>query len=108
VLSGLRRDLLGVDEAVAAHPDAVIRLRQIGDDVSATLVGHDDLGKAGAKVSRLGDDPHSVLGAKAAGDGAANRLVIDSDRRRTGGLPLTGWLGMRHAGIEEKSDGSND
>ena len=62
-LAGLAVDLGGVDEAIAAHPDLVIGLRQIGQHVAALVVGHHDLGELGRQVGRLGDHPDAGLRA---------------------------------------------
>ena len=48
LLARLALDLRAVDEAVAAHPDVVVGLRQIGDDVAALVVGDDDADEAHA------------------------------------------------------------
>ena len=94
-MAGLGGDLLGVDKAIAAHPHAVVRLRQVGDQVSPALVGHHHLGEAGAEVARFGDDPDAGFRAEPAGHDAADRLVVDPHvlgcgRLRRAGGPLRG------------------
>ena len=46
-----------VDEAVAANPHLVVRLRQIGHDEAALIVGDDDLVELRRRVGGLGDHP---------------------------------------------------
>ena len=41
-LAWFRFNLGGIDEPVAAHPDIVICLRQIGQNITALIVGDDD------------------------------------------------------------------
>ena len=59
ILPGSLVDLGGIDQAIAAHPHHVIRLRQFGDHVAALIVGHDDLAHPGRQVGGLGDHPHA-------------------------------------------------
>jgi hypothetical protein len=86
---GLRSRFRRVDEPVAANPDAVRRLRQIGEDVTAALVGDDDLRELGRQVGGLGDDPDAGFGAVRARDDAGEivragcRRGADRLRRRT-------------------------
>ena len=42
-LAGRRLHLRRIDQPVAAHPDVVVRLRQVGQQVAAAIVGDDDL-----------------------------------------------------------------
>src|ERR1051325_8239025 len=91
-LAGLRIDLGRVDQAVAAHPDPVLRLWQVGDHIAAALVGDGDLGKAGAEVAGLGDNPNAGFRAQAAGHDAADIVAIDLDRGGGRGLRLGGRL----------------
>jgi hypothetical protein len=71
-LAKLGRNLFRIDKTVAAHPDAVIRLRQIGDDIATAFVGDHDLGEAGAEIPGLGDDPDPSLRPETAGDDPAD------------------------------------
>ncbi len=53
----LRAHLRRVHETIAADPDAIIRDRKIRYEVAALIIGHDDAGKFGRQIRRLGDDP---------------------------------------------------
>ena len=57
LLAGLGAHLRQVDEAIAAHPDLIVRGRKIGNDVAALVVGDDAPGEAGRQVGGLGDHP---------------------------------------------------
>ena len=70
--SGLRLHLLGINQAVAAYPDSVVRFRQLGDEEAAAIVGDDDLGEFGRQVLGLGDHPDAGLRGLAVGDDAAD------------------------------------
>ena len=94
----LQRDRLRVDEAVAAHPDAITRGRQIRDDEPSAIVGHDDLDVVRREILRLGDDPHAGLRSGRALHDAADRAVRrrlraerhrDRDQYRHGETPDT-------------------
>ena len=61
MLARLRPHPRRIDETVAAHPDLVIGLRQVGNDIAAFIVGDDDLGEAGRQIGGLGDDPDAGL-----------------------------------------------
>ena len=61
-----------VGEPVAAHPHAVVRLGQIGDEVAPLVVGDDDLREAGCEVVGLGDDPHAGFRPKGGLDDASD------------------------------------
>ena len=55
--------LLGrIHQAIAAHPDAVGGLGQIGNDETAAIVGDHDLGELGGKLCCLGDHPDAGFG----------------------------------------------
>ena len=71
-----------IDQAVAAHPDVVRRLRQVGDEVASPVVGDDDARELRRQVGRLGDDPHARLGSVRSRHDA--RDVVRIDRRRFG------------------------
>ena len=72
VTPGRELDLLGVDQAVPAHPDVVGRLRHLGQQETAVVVGDDDLGELRLELLGLGDDPHPGLGAGVALDDATD------------------------------------
>ena len=79
-LARRRLHLRRIDEPVAAHPDVVIRLRQIGHHVAALIVGDDDLGEFGGQVGRFRDHPDAGFRSLGAGDHAAEVGVADADR----------------------------
>ena len=81
-LAGLAVDALGINQAVAAHPDLVFCLGQIGHHVAALIVGRHDLGEFGWQVRRLGNDPDARLGSAGAGDHAADIRRAESRRLR--------------------------
>ena len=83
-LAGRGRDLRRIDEAIAAHPDPVAGLGQIGNDVAADFVGDRHLGEAGAEFGRLRDHPYAGLRPEPAGDDSADVVVVDLDPRRGG------------------------
>ena len=56
-LPGSPSHLRRIDQTVAAHPDLVFGLRQIGDEVAALIVGDDDPGELGRQVGGLRDHP---------------------------------------------------
>ena len=99
-LSRRRLDLRRIDQAVAAHPDAVARLREVGQDVPPPVVGDHDPGELRRQLGRLRDHPHARLGSARAGDGAADVVGVDRDRITGGG----GWAG---AGAREQRDHSD-
>ena len=81
LLAGLALHLRRVDEAVAAHPDVVVGLRQIGDDVAALIVGDDDLDVAHRQVARFRDHPDAGLRTLRPAHDAADVVVVDGHRR---------------------------
>ena len=88
LLAGLALHLRRIDEAVAAHPDVVIGLRQVRDDVAALIVGDDDLDVAHRQIARFRDHPDAGLRTTGAFHHAADVVVVDGDRR--GGRLLRG------------------
>jgi hypothetical protein len=56
-LAGLGAHLRRVDQTVAAHPDAVIGLRQVRHQIAALIVGHDDAPEPCRQLGGLDDDP---------------------------------------------------
>ena len=77
--SGRRAHLRRIDQAVAAHPDAVGGLRQFRQDVAALIVGDDDLGELGGQIGGFRDHPDAGLGALGAAHDAAEIAVADRD-----------------------------
>ena len=88
----------GVDESVAAHPDLVVRLRQIGNEVAPGIVGDDDLGEFGRQIGGLCDDPNAGLRPVRAGDDAANVGCAYRYLRRRGDRLGRRWSGLRASG----------
>ena len=79
-LAGLALHLGGIDKAVAAHPNVIIRLGQIGDDIAALIIGHHAADEAHAQLARLGDDPDARLRPLGAGDHPADVIIVDGGR----------------------------
>ena len=79
--SWFRCDFGGVAQAVTAHPDLVVRGRQIRDDVAALIVGDDDSGEAGLEGVRLRDHPHAAFGSLRARNDAADIICVDLNVR---------------------------
>ena len=84
LLAGLRAHLGRIDQPVAAHPDLVVRSRQVGDDVAPLVVGHDHLGELRRQFGRLRDHPHAGFRPARAAHDAADVVVVDGDRRLLG------------------------
>jgi hypothetical protein len=80
LLAGLRAQLGRIHQPVAAHPDAVVRHRQVGDDVAALVVGHNHLGEFRRQVGGLRDHPDAGFGPGRAAHHAADVVVVDGDR----------------------------
>ena len=71
-----------VDQAVSADPDAEIGLgRQVGQQVAALVVGHDDLAELRGRVRGLGNHPDAGLGTPRARHGASDVVRVDGDAR---------------------------
>src|SRR5262249_33617541 len=77
LLAGLAAHLRRVHEPIAAHPDLVVRIRQVRDDVAAAIVGDDDLGILGRQLGRFRDHPDAGLRPIRAGHYAADVIVVD-------------------------------
>ena len=75
-----RLRFLRVDEAVAAHPDVVVRARQIRQQIASAIVGDDDLHVLRREVGRLGDHPDARFRPLLARNDAADVVVVDADR----------------------------
>ena len=71
-----------VHQTVAAHPDRVVRARQIGHEVTPLVVGDDDAREFGWQILRFGDNPDARLGAVRARDDTADVIGIDSNLGR--------------------------
>ena len=85
-LSGRGLHLRRIDEAVAAHPHVVVRLRQIGQQVASAIVGDDDLHELRRQVLRLGNHPDAGFGPVRARDDAADIVGVEAH----------GVSGLRH------------
>ena len=85
-LAGRGLRLRRIDQPVAADPDAVGGLGQIGHQVAPAVVGDDDLHERRRQIARLGDDPDAGLGSGRAGHRAApgRRRRWRWPRRRSG------------------------
>ena len=83
-LAGLRAQLGRIHETIAAHPDLVVRGRQIGDDIAALVVGHDDLDEVGRQVVGFCDHPDAGFRPFRSGHHAADIVGVDGDRLRRG------------------------
>ncbi len=71
-------------QAVAAHPQAVARFRQVGHHVPSPVVSDDDLPEAGGQIGGLRDHPDTRLGTLGARHDAAD--VVGAQGRCAGGL----------------------
>ena len=78
--SGRRPDLVRVDQAVAADPHVVGRVRQVGNHVAAVVAGHDDAVEARRQVGGLRDHPHTRLRPAGTGHHAADVIGVDRHR----------------------------
>src|SRR5690606_19478907 len=66
--------LFGVDQAVAAYPDVVVRGRQLRQQVIAVVVGDHDFREARGQVPGFGDDPNAGFRAVGTADAAADHV----------------------------------
>jgi len=73
----------GIHQAVAAHPDRIIGLRQIRQHIAAGIVGDHDLGIFGGQILGFGDHPDAGFRAMRPRDRAADVIGVD---RHLGGL----------------------
>src|SRR6516162_2232618 len=71
-LTRLCPHLRRVDQPVATHPDIVIGLRQVRQQIAALIVGHDYATELRRQLGCLGDDPNPRLAALRARDDAAD------------------------------------
>ena len=90
-------DPVGVDQPVAADPEVVGRLRELGQQEAPLVVGDDDLDELRLQVVGLGDHPDARFRAVVAADHPGDRPVVrqlpgsgrlvrpgQRDRQRTG------------------------
>ena len=98
-LARLGAHLGRIHQPVAAHPDAVGRFRQPGNDVAPALVGDHHLRVLGRQVGGLGDHPDARFRSAGARDYAAEVARADADI-------LRGKL--RRARCQECGDGRSD
>ena len=94
----LRLRLLGIHQPVAAHPDVVGGLRQIGEQVASRVVRHDDPGETGGQIAGLRDHPDPGLGAVGTGDHTGDVVAVHRDRpaRRLAGQHRDDRRGDHH------------
>ena len=71
-----------INQAIPAHEDRVIRLRQIGQQVASLVVGDDDPDEGRWELFRLRDHPDAGFGALAAAHHAADVVAVHGNRRR--------------------------
>ncbi len=90
--------LLGrVHQPVPPDPDAVVRLREVGQQVAAPLIGDDDPGEPGGEVAGFRDHPDSGLRSRGAGDHAADIVSVHLDR-----------LAVERAGTASRREGGRE
>ena len=100
-LARRRLHLRRIDQAVAAHPDVVVGLRQVGQQVAAAIVGDDDLDElasAGRVVSAITQTPASGP------FGPVTTPPRSSASMRTAGAPLAGVCRARIAAIDDATN----
>ena len=81
LLAGLGAHLRRVYQPKTAHPNLVVRVRQVRNDVAALIVRDDDLGILGRQLGRLRDYPDAGFRPARTGDHAADVVIVDRDRR---------------------------
>ena len=94
-----RHDPRRVDESVAAHPDIVIGLGEVRNDVASLIVGDDDFGECRRQPVGLGNHPDAAFGPVFAGDHPAQIMLADADPRLSGLLRAE----PRRCGSEQRS-----
>ena len=82
VLPGVAVHLRRVDEPVATHPHAVVRRRQVREQIPAAIVGDDDLRELRRQIAASPRSPRRRLPAFGAGDDAADVVGVDGHGRR--------------------------
>ena len=80
LLARIGIDLRRIDQAVAAHPDFIVCLRQIGHDIAALIVSDDHAGKAGRQFLGLRDHPHAGFRPVRTAHDAADVVALDRHR----------------------------
>src|SRR5215475_3692526 len=85
--------------AMTADPDAVVGPRERRNQITALIVGHDDLGKFGRKKACFSNDPDPGFRAVRPGDHAAILeigLATRMSSQRVGGVRNPGAIPTRH------------
>ena len=95
-----RHDPRRVDEPVAAHPDIVIGLGEVRNDIASLIVGDDDFGEWRRQPGGLGNHPDAGFGPVFAGDHPAQIMLANADRGLRGLLRAE----PRRRGGEQRSD----
>ena len=78
-LAGRALNFRQIDQPITTHPEAVVGLGKIGNDIAAALIGHHHFGKFGGEVGRLRDHPDAGLGPGRSSDDATEIAVADVD-----------------------------
>jgi hypothetical protein len=68
-----------IDQAVAAHPNLIIRARQIGNEITALIIRHHHAGELGRQVGGFRNHPDAGFRPARAADDATDISVADSD-----------------------------
>ena len=76
-----------VFQAVATHEQVVASVRQIGHDIPALVVGHDDAGELRWQVGGLGNHPDTCLRTVRARDDTADVIRVDRHVASLGAQP---------------------
>jgi hypothetical protein len=79
LLARLGLDLGRIDQSIAAHPDLIFGLRQVGHHVAALVVGDDHLGIAGGQVVRFCDHPDAGFRPLGSGDHTTDVVIVDGN-----------------------------
>ena len=88
-LPGRGLDLRRVHQAVAADPDVVVGLGQIGHQEAAAVVGDDDLAQRRRQLGGLGDDPDAGFGRAQAHHHAADVVAVHATAAWPADCPRT-------------------
>ena len=83
---------LRIHQAIASHPNLVIRLGQLRQQVPPSVIRHNDLAKLCRQVSGFRNPPHTRLRSLRTGDDAADIVAVHGDatgcRRRSHRIAL--------------------
>ena len=79
MLAGFSHHFRAIHQSIAADPDAVGRFGQFGNEVTATIVGDDNLDVSHRQIARFGDHPDAGFRTIGAGDHATDVIAIDGD-----------------------------